>query len=520
MVSGFPTSLTELEKVLEVAEGPEVAEPNGTDSMHGGDGRDTVTYVKRATPVTLSLDGEANDGAAGEQDRIGSDVESLAGGSGDDVVTGSASSDALDGGKGSDAIDGGPGDDYLSGGGGDEGRDRIAGGDGNDTLSGINGRDTLVGGTGRDIVAGGGGADDLDGGEGDDAMTGGPGGDLVKGGLGDDTLDGADPLLLGADGPDDLRGKRGRTRRRRGRRPASGGPGPDQPGGAGVDTADYSVATGPVAISLDGRANDGQEGERDNFGADVEGGRGGGEADILSGSAGRNVLSGGGGEDFIQGGKEADRLDGNDGNDAIQSRDATRDRVSCGRGSDVAIADDQDLVRDNCELVDRGGGETTALGRLVSIRLVRGSARVRPRSMDTFFPLQGQVKVPVRSSVDARRGTVKLSSRAAKRRVSTVLRGAAFMVDQRRSRSPLTDIRLRAGGLERCGNASGETAANGGGVGRTLWARASGRVRVVGSHGTRWDATRPGLRRIAVTARWCACAGVGSRSLTDRAQRP
>jgi Ca2+-binding RTX toxin-like protein len=481
MVTAFDTSLRNVD------EGPEVAGSNGNDSMHGGEGDDTVTYVKRAGPVTLSLDGAKNDGAPGERDRIASDVETVVGGSGDDVIIGSASNDELDGGKGSDSIEGGPGDDHLSGGRGDEGRDRIAGGEGNDTITGLNGGDLLHGGPGNDSVAGGGGADALDGGNGDDTMMGGPGGDLVMGGAGNDNVNGSDPLLPGADGADDLRGGPGKDSLEGGEGDdlLSGGPGPDVlHGGSGVDTADYSMAAGPVTISLDGKANDGEDGEHDNFGTDVEAGLGGGEQDLLSGDARDNVLSGGGGEDFIVGGQGSDRLNGNDGNDAIQSRDSIRDLVNCGRGFDVAIVDDKDLVRDNCELVDRKGGRSTALGRLVSVRLVRGTVRMRPRSMDRLFPLTGEVELPLRSSVDAHHGTVELSANAARGHTgSSVLRGGAFMVDQKQSRSPLTHIRLRGGGLERCGAHDRGSAMKSRGLNRTLWVRARGRLRVVGLHG-------------------------------------
>jgi Ca2+-binding RTX toxin-like protein len=491
VLNGGPGALqvtTFLTSLKDVEEGPEVAEPNGSDSMHGGEGRDTVTYVKRATAVTLSLDGVANDGAAGELDRIGSDVESVVGGSGDDVITGSASDDELDGGKGSDGVDGGSGNDLLSGGRGDEGHDRLVGGEGDDTLSGSNGRDALFAGVGEDIVAGGGGADFLDGGDADDAMTGGPGGDVLMGGPGDDELDGADSLMLGADGADELHGEAGKDSLSGGDGDdlLAGGPGPDQlRGGGGIDTVDHGAANGPVSISLDGRPNDGEEGEGDGFGADIESVSGGSAEDLLSGDAHANVLSGGGGEDFLEGGEGPDRLNGNDGNDAIQSRDAARDLVSCGRGFDFAIADDEDLVRDNCELVDRDEGRRSALGRTLSIRTVRGSSRLRPRSMDRFFPFRGRTRIPVRSSIDARGGTIELSTRMRRKRLeSGVVRGGAFVVDQRRSRSPLTDIRLRGGGLERCVRAAGEAPVNSRRTARRLWVKASGRVRVMGRHGS------------------------------------
>jgi Ca2+-binding RTX toxin-like protein len=477
-VTTFPTSLKD------VTEGDEVPSPNGSDLMQGGEGRDTVTYVKRSTPVTLSLDGERNDGASGEQDRIGSDVEIVVGGSADDTLDGSALADDIDGGPGSDTINGGAGDDLLSGGRGDEGSDQIVGGEGNDTVLGINGRDRLFGGNGSDTVSGGGGPDQLDGGPGDDRMTGGPGGDLVAGGTGNDTLNGGDQL--GADGPDDLRGEAGNDTLDggEGNDLLAGGPGADRMrGDAGDDIADYSSATAAVTISLDGKANDGEDGERDDLAADIESARGGNGKDSLFGDQRANQLSGSAGDDFIEGGSGADTLEGNDGNDAINSRDSLRDLVSCGRGFDVAIVDDQDRVRDNCELVDRGGADTATLGRFFTATLVRGSVRLRPRSMDRFIPLVGATKLAVRSLIDARNGTVALSMRSAGRHFrSSVLRGSMFTVDQRPSRSPLADLRLRGGNLSAC--RSGRRAADGSRAGRKLVVRTTGRLRVVGRYGS------------------------------------
>ena len=85
---------------------------------------------------------------------------------------------------------------------------KCGGGAGDDLLIGAELGDTLIGGSGRDVIDGGGG------------------GDLLRGVEGDDTLDGG----VGAD---------------------------TMQGGPGVDTVSYATRTGPVAISLDGLANDG-----------------------------------------------------------------------------------------------------------------------------------------------------------------------------------------------------------------------------------------------------------------------
>ena len=105
---------------------------DGLDTLTGGPGRDTlnggpvtdgspaamarhVTYEDRAgnQPVTITLDGAANDGEAGENDAINADVEDAIGGAGDDTITGNAGANELDGGDGGDVIDGLAGRDTI-----------------------------------------------------------------------------------------------------------------------------------------------------------------------------------------------------------------------------------------------------------------------------------------------------------------------------------------------------------------------------------------------------------------------
>ena len=62
----------------------------GADRINGGAGSDTADYGVGTNPLTLSIDGQANDGEALERDTIGTDVESLIAGSGNDTITGSA----------------------------------------------------------------------------------------------------------------------------------------------------------------------------------------------------------------------------------------------------------------------------------------------------------------------------------------------------------------------------------------------------------------------------------------------
>ena len=117
------------------------ASADGADKMIGGGGIDTATYANRTTAVSVTIDGSANDGAPGEGDDVGVDVENLVGGSGDDSLAGSAAQNALTGGTGNDTLSGLAGDDSL------------AGEDGDDTLDGGADVDICQGGPGANVVS-------------------------------------------------------------------------------------------------------------------------------------------------------------------------------------------------------------------------------------------------------------------------------------------------------------------------------------------------------------------------------
>jgi hypothetical protein len=128
----------------------------GGDSYNGGDGEDVlIAYASRSDNITVSLNGTADDGGAGEGDNVGTDVEDVTTGGGNDNLTGNAADNELSGGSGADTIDGGGGNDGLHGG---SGADTLDGGAGRDTLDGGAGADTLKsrdGETDRDACGGG-----------------------------------------------------------------------------------------------------------------------------------------------------------------------------------------------------------------------------------------------------------------------------------------------------------------------------------------------------------------------------
>jgi Ca2+-binding RTX toxin-like protein len=100
----------------------------GTDLIDAGPGSDAVTYADHIAPVTVSLDGVANDGQAGEKDAV-LNAEHVIGGNGNDTLVGNASPNTLRGLLGNDRLFGLDGDDTLIG---SEGTDFADGGPGVD----------------------------------------------------------------------------------------------------------------------------------------------------------------------------------------------------------------------------------------------------------------------------------------------------------------------------------------------------------------------------------------------------
>src|SRR4051812_33328440 len=107
-------------------------------------------------------------------------------------------------------------------------------------------------------------------------------------------------------------------------------------GGNGVDTASYVSRNVDLRITLDGVADDGQSGEKDNVLADVENVMGGKARDYIIGSDAANVIDGGAANDTIIGGKGNDSLSGGsgDGNDKLYGNDGN-DTLRGGSGNDL-----------------------------------------------------------------------------------------------------------------------------------------------------------------------------------------
>lgn len=222
----------------------------GTDQMYGGSGAsDIVSYTDSPVGVVVDLDGVADDGAPGENDTIGLDVEQLHGSKFNDWLTGNANDNAINGLAGNDYLFGLGGSDYLQGDGFSDyviGADYLSGGAGFDSvgygdhtasqpvtadldgvsgddgatgegdtiasdiekLDGSPGADMLTGNAAANQIFGMGGNDTIYGLAGDDGLYGQDGNDWVYGGDGNDTVVGeaGDDHLYGQNHSDTLNG--------------------------------------------------------------------------------------------------------------------------------------------------------------------------------------------------------------------------------------------------------------------------------------------------------------------------
>lgn len=198
---------------------------------------------------------------------------------------------------------------------------------GDDNLSGTPNGDRLFGGEGIDTLFGRAGNDLLDGGPGENYLIDGPGDDTVLGGPNSDSI--------------------------------TAGPGRDgYSGGDGQDTVDYSARGAGVTITMNGQADDGEAGEGDNAGADIESATGGSGSDRIVAGPAATYLYGGAGNDAITAGPGQQHVEGNEGDDTIDSRDGAYDSIDCGAGTDTLLADPGD-GQTGCEIApDRDGDGT------------------------------------------------------------------------------------------------------------------------------------------------------------------
>jgi Ca2+-binding RTX toxin-like protein len=318
---------------------------SGADALIGSGGTDTASYANHTAGVTVTINGNANDGVPGENDNVQTSVENVTGGEDNDTLTGSSGVNTLAGGNGADTLNGLGNDDVLFGGGSNDkfvagaGADDMFGGDGIDTgdySARIVPETITLDDQPNDGSVGEGDnlrAERVFGGSNDDDITGDDQGNFLEGRGGDDTLTGLGNVdyLAGGDESDTVFGGDGDD-------VITNGASPDGAdnvnGGAGTaDLSTYGDRTNSLNVSLDNVADDGESGENDNVHENVERVFGGSAPDGLQGSSGDNLLAGGGGADTVAGAAGDDTLKGDAGTDSVFGGD-DNDTLAGGPGAD------------------------------------------------------------------------------------------------------------------------------------------------------------------------------------------
>lgn len=336
----------------------------GNDDYHGGNGVDffhgtPAGVASSTTRVSVTADNSPGDGVEGESDNVHTDIEVLEGTEGNDrldvrrvptntTLRGFGGDDTLIGSGYGDLIEGGPGGNTIAAAGGDDTIStagpggQVQGGDGNDAIAFSGAGTTVLGNAGDDRLTASGGAffTSFDyGGDGNDTLIGNP--DLAD-------------TYLHEPGDDTYRG-------------GTAGTGP-QPADAWLADTPEAPATVGVSVSLDDKPGDGEAGEADDVGSDIESLRGTDLGDIftaasasgavaldgragaddLTGSPFADTLNGGVGNDALIGGLGADDLVSGDGDDLISARDNISDRLVCGAGTDTIAVDAIDRLDPTC----------------------------------------------------------------------------------------------------------------------------------------------------------------------------
>jgi Ca2+-binding RTX toxin-like protein len=254
-----------------------------------------VTYID-LRPLSVTLDGAADDGPASRGDNIGAGVDSVLGGDGTDTLTGNSRSNSLDGNNGADQ------------------------------LSGAGGNDTITAASYNDVGADAIGLES----RGADTITCGSGVDTVYSDASDTVAADCERRVLVTENGFRFRGTAGNDRIVADRGPAL------IEGLGGNDRLGVSRFVGGVTIS-GGSGNDRVAGNR--------------EPDVLGGGSGNDLVYGAEGDDRIDGGSGRDTISAGSGADRITTRDGSSDRVTCGSGRDTVTANRSDRIARDCERV-------------------------------------------------------------------------------------------------------------------------------------------------------------------------
>jgi streptogramin lyase len=137
------------------------------------------------------------------------------------------------------------------------------------------------------------------------------------------------------------------------------------------------------------------------------------------------------------------------------------------------------------------------LGKTATVRVVKGTVLVKPRGLNTFQRVTGTDSIPVGSTLDTTKGTVRLST--AKNAKGAAQSGdfysGRFAIQQQAKAGAVTDLRLNGGiftGCAKLPKGGAATAAKKAKTVRQLWGTSKGNFRTTGRYavatvrGTKW----------------------------------
>jgi hypothetical protein len=128
------------------------------------------------------------------------------------------------------------------------------------------------------------------------------------------------------------------------------------------------------------------------------------------------------------------------------------------------------------------------LGKAVTGQLIAGTVLVKLPSTTSFRRLTAPQSLPTGTTVDAKRGTLRITATSGAAPYSADFYRGRFVIAQRAKKGSTADMRLAGGSFKRC-NARAAAKPN---ASRQLWGKGSGRFRTVGRfsaasvRGTTW----------------------------------
>lgn len=385
----------------------------GRNNLTDTSGIDTINAVAVDTDMTINLTPGSVNTIAGTSHTInvGTYIENVLAGDGDDVLTGNDLNNIIYGGRGNDIIDGGLGIDTLIGGQGNDtyyvdslsdivteyvnegydiiyssvadyvlsanveelhivgGGDNVTGSNGVDNINGSENANVINGMAGNDILQGNGGEDTLIGGDGNDQLYGGNDNDNLQGGADNDVLNGGagDDTMAGGTGDDsyvvnsinDI---------------------VTENVNEGYDivysSVNWTLGNNVERLELQGSGNLNGNGNGDanymlgNSGDNILDGAAGN--DTLIGGAGNDTLLGSFGYDYLNGGSGDDDMQGGQGDDTYVVTEAG-DTVTelLGEGTDTVITTIDYILGNNIERLQlSGAADLSGTGNTSNNRLI------------------------------------------------------------------------------------------------------------------------------------------------------